>query len=49
MNEQAVPILLAASRGVQVTVVTPTVKDDPGAGTQVTDAIPQLSLATGGV
>jgi len=49
VNVQAVPVLFAASRGVQVTVVTPFAKLAPEAGTHVTVAPVQLSLAVGTV
>ena len=44
---QAVPVLLDASLGVQVTVVVPTAKLVPDAGKHVTVAPVQLSEAVG--
>ena len=41
------PILPDASVAVQVTVVVPTGKPDPEAGTQTTVALPQLSVPVG--
>ncbi len=46
VNEQ-VAVLFDASRAVQVTVVTPTLKLDPEAGTHVTVAPGQLSVTVG--
>lgn len=44
---QAMPVLFDASLGVQVTVVVPTLKLEPDAGTHVTVAPAQLSEAVG--
>jgi hypothetical protein len=40
-------LLLLPSLAVQVTVVAPTGKHDPEGGTQLTTALPQLSVALG--
>ena len=47
VNVHAEPVLLDASFGVQVTVVVPTLKLEPDAGTHVTVAPVQLSEAVG--
>ena len=46
---QAADILFAASTATQLTVVVPSGKLEPEAGVQVTVAVPQLSVAEGGV
>lgn len=50
VNEQVESGLFGLlSLAVQVTVVVPSEKEEPEAGTQLTVALPQLSVAVGGV
>ena len=45
----ALPVFWCESVAVQVTVVVPTGKHAPDGGAQITVALPQLSIAVGGV